>query len=81
MKKTVQYFNREAIERAKNMSPEQIIEFLENYRKLMSKGPEKCRLISIKIEPSLLECFKKKAAKKGVPYQTMIKQLMREWIV
>lgn len=81
MKKAVQYFNKDALERTKNMTPEQIIEFLENYRKLMAKAPEKCQLISIKIEPSLLHCFKKKAAKNGIPYQTMIKQLMREWIV
>lgn len=80
MKKAVQYFNREALERSKKMSPEQILEFLENYRKLIAKPREKCRLISIKIEPSLLACFKNKAAKKGISYQTQIKQLMREWI-
>ena len=80
MKKAVQYFNKEALERTKGMKPEQIIEFLENYRKLMSKPPEKCRLISMKIEPSLLTGFKKKAGERGIPYQTQIKALMRDWI-
>lgn len=81
MKKAVQYFNKEAIERSKKMTPEQIIEFLENYRALMSKPSEKCRLISLKVEPSLLARFKKKAAREGLPYQTKIKALMREWLM
>jgi predicted DNA binding CopG/RHH family protein len=80
MKKTVQYFTKEYLERCKLLKPEQIIEFLENYRTLVSRVPEKCQPISIKIEPSLLKAFKLKASLEGIPYQTKIKQLMREWI-
>ncbi len=80
MKKTVQYFTKEYLERCAELTPDQIIEFLENYRALVAKVPEKCQLISLKIEPSLLNAFKQKASLEGTPYQTKIKQLMRDWI-
>lgn len=78
MKKTIQYFSDEYLERCKGATPDQIIEFLENYRLMASEEPEKCQLISLKIEPSLLNAFKQQAKLDGVPYQTKIKQLMRD---
>lgn len=81
MKKPVQYFSKEYLERCKDLTPDQIIEFLENYRNLVSRRQEKCQLISMKIEPSLLNAFKQKAELDGVPYQTKIKQLMRDWVM
>lgn len=80
MKKPVQYFTKEYLKRCAELTPDQIIEFLENYRNLVANVPEKCQLISMKIEPSLLNAFKQKASLEGIPYQTKIKQLMREWI-
>lgn len=80
MKKTIQYFTKEYLERCANLTPDQIFEFLENYRNLVAKTPEKCRLISLKIEPSLLNAFKLKASLEGVHYQTKVKQLMRDWL-
>ena len=80
MKKTIQYFTQEYLKRCANLTPDQIIEFLENYRTLVAKRPEKCKLISMKIEPPLLNAFKQKASLEGTPYQTKIKQLMKEWI-
>jgi predicted DNA binding CopG/RHH family protein len=80
MKKAVQHFSKEYLERCKNMTPEQILEFLDDYAKLVTNKPEKCQLISLKIEPSLLNAFKRKASLEGVPYQTMIKRLMRKWL-
>lgn len=81
MKKGVQYFTEEYLRQCRGMTPDQILEFLENYRMLVANAPEKCRLISLKIEPSLLNAFKQKAALEGVPYQTKIKQLMREYLI
>lgn len=78
--KPVQYYDPEYVERCKNLSIDEILEFLENFRKLAGKEEEKCRLISLKIEPTLLNAFKFKADKAGVPYQTQIKKLMREWL-
>ena len=62
------------------MTAEQKLEFLENYTKLVYEVPEKCQLISLKIEPSLLNAFKRKAALENIPYQTLIKKLMRDWL-
>jgi predicted DNA binding CopG/RHH family protein len=80
MSKTIQYFTQEYLERCKGMTADQIIEFLENYRMLFAHAPEKSQLISMKIEPSLLKAFKRKAALEGIPYQTQIKKLMKEWL-
>lgn len=80
MKKTIQYFSSEYLQQCADLTPDQIIEFLENYRALMGNIPEKCQPISMKIEPSLLKAFKQKAQIEGTPYQTKIKQLMRSWI-
>ncbi len=80
MKKTIQFFTKEYLERCKGMTPDQIIEFLENYRMLLSQRPEKSQLISLKIEPSLLKAFRHRAELEGTPYQTQIKKLMRGWL-
>lgn len=80
MKKGVQYFTKEYIERCSEMTTDQILEFLEDYRLLVSNVPEKCKLISLKIEPYLLNAFKQKASLEGCHYQTKIKQLMRDWL-
>jgi predicted DNA binding CopG/RHH family protein len=80
MKKTIQYFTKDYLERCRELTPDQILEFLEDYQQLIGQVPEKCRLISLKVEPSLLNTFKQKAALEGVPYQTKIKQLMKEWL-
>lgn len=80
MKKAVQHFTKEYLDRCAKLTPEQILEFLENYRQLVSSVPEKCELISLKIEPSLLKAFKQKAQLENIRYQTKIKQLMKEWV-
>lgn len=78
MNKTIQYFNEEYLRRCAGMTPDQILDFLENYRVLVGFIPEKCQLISLKIEPSLLNAFKQKAKLEGIHYQTKIKKLMRD---
>ena len=58
-----------------------IVEFLENFRQLTDpRAQKKSKLISIKIPEPLLEAFKFKAERENIPYQTMIKKLMLEWI-
>lgn len=80
MNKPIQFFTKEYLKRCKGMTPDQIIEFLENYRMLFSKTREKSQLISLKIEPSLLKAFKHRAELEGTPYQTQIKKLMKGWL-
>lgn len=78
--KPIQYFNKDYVEKCRGLTPDQILEFLEDFKTLMLGAPEKCQLISIKIEPSLLKAFKFKAKMAGVPYQSQIKKLMKEWV-
>ena len=57
------------------------IEWLESMRELnRAKKIEKCKLISMKIEPSLLEAFKRKCELENRPYTTKIKELMEEYL-
>lgn len=79
---------RKVVQRHKPRDPavrkptvEEVVEFLENYRRLMDpRARLPSKLISIKVEEPLLASFKFKAASTGIPYQTKIKQLMREWL-
>jgi hypothetical protein len=80
MKKTVQYFTKEYLARCKELTPSQILQFLEEYRMLVGTAPETSLLISLKVAPSLLNCFRQKARLEGIAYQTKIKQLMKEWV-
>ena len=78
----VQYFTPEYLERCRGMKPAQIVRFLEGFRGLLTtaRPPGKSRLISVKVPESLLAAFKAKAGLTGVPYQTQIKRLMRDWL-
>lgn len=78
--KPIQYFNRDYVEQCRGLTPDQILIFLDDFQKLMFNSHEKCQLISLKIEPSLLNAFKFKSKLKGIPYQTQIKKLMKEWL-
>lgn len=79
--KAVQYFSDEYLAQCKKMKPQQILQFLEEFRTLhTSAQKEKSRLISIKIPEQLLERFKQKSQSKGVKYQTQIKVLMEAWL-
>jgi len=75
----VQYFSEEYLEHCKQATPEQIIEFLENYRQLQTPQP-KSKLISMKVPEPLLNSFKQKCEISNVKYQTQIKKLMIDWL-
>jgi hypothetical protein len=82
------------LEQCKSIKPEQIVEFLENFKLLHSRGrtqvdqkqspPEppfgKSVLISLKVPEKILSAFKLRAQLEEVPYQTQIKKLMLEWL-
>jgi predicted DNA binding CopG/RHH family protein len=77
----LQYFTDDYLEQCRKMKPKQVLQFLEDFRELQkSRKPVKSKLISIKIPEDLLESFKAKANRTGRPYQTLIKELMREWL-
>lgn len=79
--RTVQYFTDEYLEQCREMKPEQVLRFLEDFRELQkARKPVRSRLISLKVPEDLLELFKAKAVRTGRSYQTQIKDLMREWL-
>lgn len=58
-----------------------IVEFLEMFRDLTDpRAQHPLKLISIRVPEPLLAAFRFKAERTGVPYQTMIKRLMMEWL-
>jgi hypothetical protein len=57
------------------------IEWLEAMKELnKAKKVEKAKLISIKIDPTLLHAFRLKCELKKRPYTTKIKELMQEYL-
>ena len=78
----LQFFSDEYLARCREMTPAQIVRFLEDFRLLHAPKarPAKSRLISLKVPEPLLESFRKKAALAGTPYQTQIKRLMSDWL-
>ena len=58
-----------------------IVQFLEDFRNMLDpRARYKSKLISIKIPEPMLAAFKYKASQAKIPYQTMIKTLMSEWL-
>lgn len=80
MNKPVQYLTKEYLERCSKLTPDQIIEFLENYRTLMWQAKENTETVDLHVEPSLLRAFMQKARENGLDYREQIKELMKEWI-
>jgi predicted DNA binding CopG/RHH family protein len=83
--KPVQYFTPEYLEQCRRMTPDQVIRFLEDFRMLHAGraggSRSRSRLISLKVPEDLLELFKARARLAGRPYQTVIKELMRAWVL
>ncbi len=83
--KALQKFTPEYLELCRRMKPEQIAKFLDDFRRIHGKREgasltDKSKLISMKVPESLLFVFREKCRLLGVPYQTQIKRLMKEWL-
>ena len=78
----VQYFSDDYLKQCRAMTPEQIVIFLDDFRRIHARSEprSKSRLISIKIPQDLLRAFRRKAELNGSRYQTQIKVLMRDWL-
>lgn len=77
----IQYFSDEALARGRKLTAEQTLRYLEDFRLLHGLSrPARSRLISVRVPDGLLDTFKAKAARAGVPYQTQLKRLMARWI-
>ncbi len=78
--KPVQKFSDEYLDRCAEMSHEEIVRFLDDFRRIHGTKRSRSRLISIKVPEDLLASFKAKARLYDVPYQTQIKKLMNLWL-
>jgi predicted DNA binding CopG/RHH family protein len=63
------------------MTADQIIQFLDDFRRLHGSKPSPSKLISIKVPNDLLSAFKTKARLVNTPYQSQIKALMKDWVL
>ncbi len=79
--KALQKFSDDYLETCKQMSTEEIAQFLEDFRQTHGgTQTEKLKLISLKVAPSLLNAFKTKCKLEGSRYQTKIKELMTNYV-
>lgn len=78
--KAVQKFSDEYLANCREMTPDQIVGFLDDFRRLCGSTPARSKLISMKVPEDLLHAFKAKSALIGRPYQTQIKRLMKAWL-
>jgi len=80
--KALQYFSDEYLTECRKLTSEQILLFLDNFRQLHGNivKEKKSKLISMKVPEDLLQNFKTKSLLHKTPYQTMIKNLMKQWL-
>ena len=76
----MQRFSEDYLERCRELAPQDIVRFLEDFRMLHGRARARSRLISMRVPEPLLAAFQARARMTGVPYQTQIKKLMRDWL-
>jgi predicted DNA binding CopG/RHH family protein len=79
--KAVQRFTNEHLEHGKRLTVDQVLHFLDDFRRLHGNRPSVSKLISMKVPEDLLDAFKTRAKVAGTPYQTQIKKLMKAWVL
>lgn len=62
------------------LSPEQIVQFLDEYASVVNSIDSKSKLISLRVPENILSVFKFKSREKNMKYQSQIVALMRKWI-
>jgi predicted DNA binding CopG/RHH family protein len=77
--KPLQRFSAEYLQSNRNVSPDQVVRFLDESRQIHAPNPPS-RLISMRVPETLLSAFKRRCRLEGVRYQTRIKELMAEWL-
>ncbi len=75
MKKAKQFNTRRD-----ELTPEQSIRFLEDFSKTVFQRDLKTKLISLRVPENILNTFKTKSKLSNQKYQSVIVQLMREWV-
>jgi predicted DNA binding CopG/RHH family protein len=81
MTATPHRFSREELERGRALTPGQVLRIIESWRALhQPREKHGSTLISLKVADPLLQAFKDKSNLTGIPYQSQIKALMRQWL-
>ena len=83
VQRPVQRFTDEQLAYSRRLTPDQIAQFLEDFRQLHGgrvAGVQASTAISLRVPKHLLRMFRSRCAAAGVPYQTQIKRLMEGWI-
>ena len=76
----VQTFSDEYLLCYRELSPEDIVRYPEDFRSVRGTEVARSKLISLKAPEPLLAAFRAKARRHGVPYQTQIKNAMQAWL-
>lgn len=79
--KAIQRFSDEYLAGCRDMTPDQIVTFLDDFRQLHAGRPAPSKLISLKVPADLLHTFRTRAELEGLRYQTQIKELMKAWVL
>lgn len=81
--KALQEFSDEQLHYASALTPDQIVQFLEDFRLLhagRAAGQGKSIQINVRVPETLLRVFRARAEAEGLAYQTQIKRLMEQWV-
>lgn len=76
----LQTFSDDYLQRCRDLSPMDIVRYLDDFKRIHGQVESRSRLISLKVPEPLLAAFKTRARLRGVRYQTQIKILMRQWL-
>jgi predicted DNA binding CopG/RHH family protein len=76
----VQFFSEERLKRDSELTPDQVVQFIEEFQNLTAGQEGARKLISLRVPERLLQSFREKAKSEGVAYQTQIVELMRRWL-
>jgi predicted DNA binding CopG/RHH family protein len=75
MKKTKQFNKSE-----NRLKPEDALKFLEDFQNTVHGRDTKTKSISLRVPENVLNTFKQAAKNQNKKYQSVIVQLMREWL-
>ncbi|MCM0605043.1 MAG: hypothetical protein KA715_03060 [Xanthomonadaceae bacterium] len=78
--KPIQYFTSQYLKNCESIEKEKIVEYLDQFQQLIGAKKSKSKAISLRIPENLLHSFKTKSDANGIPYQTQIIQLMKNWV-
>lgn len=67
-------------EPAARVTPDQALEFLENFRKMQAGIEDGKTLVSIRVPNNILNAFRLLAKSEDRPYQRMMIQALREYL-